>query len=277
MNTLRDLRQGALLHVLVALLAARPRALSKAQLADETAWSHERIEDATRILAERFGVIIPVPNPGSKWPRWQLAPNAHLQLPLILAFTPGPVSAGIAQSTSSSSSYEDSLIEESFTEQLLLPPVSAGIAQSTTDLSTDQAELSTAYPHNHPHAERAHVVDMLVAALKALGCPEARAVAAVIQALNRGESAQAVAEKIMAGKAYAASPAGRTIRQPGPWLAACLADGRAIPAPREGQAPDWERDYSGYLPYADNACPEPSRRAPDPEADADAAGDTPCA
>jgi hypothetical protein len=91
----------------------------------------------------------------------------------------------------------------------------------------------------------APVVVALIKPLLELGCPEDRAIEAVTKALNRHESAQVIAEKIIAGRRYVETPAARGIFMRGHWLAACLRDGRAIPEVRVN-AEDPNR-YDGYL------------------------------
>jgi len=242
LTSLRDFKQGALLHVLVALIRFGPS--GKDRLHRKTGWSDEAVQDALDVLMDAdYNLVIAMSQ--GRWPIYAATATARqLFLPLEqIMVTPLPAESGRGSSglIHESDSDSDSHIP-------LLPPVTPLPAESDAGFPTGLAGFSTASPQpdRQPFGPE---VAALVGLLKALGCSQDRAIACVTQALNRGESAAAVAEKITSGRAYAASPAGRGIHRPGYWLAACLADGRAIPQP----PPDLdEHRYDGYLEYADN-------------------------
>ncbi|HLE29867.1 MAG TPA: hypothetical protein VI793_17205 [Anaerolineales bacterium] len=90
-------------------------------------------------------------------------------------------------------------------------------------------------------------VEVLINALTATGADRPRSAEAISQALARGEALETIAQRIVNGKRYRASPAGRTIRSPY-WLVAAIADGRGIPDVPPSPMSDEER-YDGYRPY----------------------------
>jgi len=224
---IRHLKEGAMLHVLVILVF--DGACNIERLHHKTGWSKKAIHDAVAILTdEDHHMVNLVPN--GRWPVYEATANARqLLLPNLMVISARDGSAG---SSSSLTNESDSL------KQLLLPPVIGAAEGSASD-------LSTAFP------QVKHYV--AVAPLTALGCPQARAIEAVTQALGRGETLDALLEKIKAGKAHAGSPAGRSIHSPGHWLAAAIADGRAIPQPPAPVDLEDTSRYDDYLPFADNA------------------------
>ena len=74
---LRDLSQGALLHVVVALLAGPMKA---EQIARKTGKSHETVQRALEILDSEFKLVTAVPD--GRWPIWSLRDTSQLELPL---------------------------------------------------------------------------------------------------------------------------------------------------------------------------------------------------
>ena len=75
MTTLRELKQGCLLHVLFALwLLGKPS--TKTEIADEFGGSDEAVLTACRVLARpEHNLVIGLPN--GRWPRWVLTPNGR--------------------------------------------------------------------------------------------------------------------------------------------------------------------------------------------------------
>ena len=208
MVKLRELKDGALLHVLVGLLRHGP--CKKAHLGIKTGWSPEAIQSAD----PDYGLVYCMPN--GRWPIWGLTPAGHqmflptdaVRLPEILI----PLPAG--SDGSSSGSYDS---ERGSIDTPLLPPVIPLAAGS----------LSTAVDNFAPPP----AVEALVQMLLQLGCPRDRARPAIAAALHRGQEPGQIAQAIVACKQFAASPEGRRfIKTPaGFWAAACLTDGRAIP------------------------------------------------
>jgi len=229
---LRDLSQGALLHVVVALLAGPMRA---EQITRKTGKSHESVQRALETLDSEFGLVTAVPD--GRWPIWSLRDTSQLELPLFglpddsaaeirpaadltpaLAADPTGLSTQISNSTRSSSSSSSSSLTINHECKNLLLPVSPQISNS---------------------AERARLISQLTR----LGATPGQAQRAITAALGRNESLAAIGERIAALAAYAADH--RTIRNPGQWALAYIATGCDLPEDAHTGTPD----YSGYRPY----------------------------
>jgi hypothetical protein len=95
---------------------------------------------------------------------------------------------------------------------------------------------------------RDDIRELLVAPLLAEGCSRQKVTDAIAAALHRGETVRSLAEKIVAGRRYIATRP-RGMLAPGYWLAACLHDGRAIPATPRTDALDLS-GYDGYQSWS---------------------------
>jgi len=240
---LSDLK-GAQLSILVALwfghVDSHP-SMSNRQLVDETGYTDPKTVASALLKLSRRALIVHTGKPGNR-NEWSLTATCRQMFLPTYAPNLTEESGEIPHSLGSSCSSNN---DDSLKQLQLLRGESGGNPHSLSHLSTGQAELSTAFP------QVKHYV--AIAPLTALGCPQARAIEAVTEALRRGETIAAILEKITAGKAYAASPAGRSIYSPGHWLAAAIADGRAIPAPPPPVDLQNASRYDAYLPFADNA------------------------
>lgn len=219
MTSLRELKEAALLHVLIGLfLFGRPA--RKDELHRKTGWSDEAVQDALDVLAgPEMNLVLCLPS--GRHPLWDLTAAAR-QMLLPVMVTPLP-----AESDGGGSG----LIDPSVLENQLTT-TTTGLTPPPAESNDHKAELSTAFPH-------------LVGYLAELGCSLGKARVAVSAALSRGETPRDLAQKIVDARRYVERPGGWRPRQPvGFWIAACLADGRAIPAaPRSGD------DLSGYDAY----------------------------
>jgi len=102
MTTLRELRQGCLLHVLVAL-AILGRPATKTEIADEIGFAGDAVEDACRILSRPcHNLTIALPN--GRWPLWALTPSSKRLLRQAadndyVSMTPLPAESGVHSPT----------------------------------------------------------------------------------------------------------------------------------------------------------------------------------
>jgi len=225
--------QGPALHCLAALLIGH---LVKGAdvVTDENVrvWAAKSQDSVNRGMATLRSVTadgVPMVEQVGRNPnRWRLTVRARqLVLPLAGLFeTPQKT-----ESLGSSSSYESIKLTDSSNELLLLPPETP----QKTESCVTSPQISPLSPQVSPQA-----VGLLVKA----GCSEAKARAAVVRALERGESVAGINARIAWGLSYAASPAGRGLRAVGYWLAAVVADGREIQA-----VTSVEGDLSGYEGY----------------------------
>jgi hypothetical protein len=231
---LRDLSQGALLHVVVALLGGP---MKTEQIVIKTGKSHDTVERALAVLDAEFGLVTAVPD--GRWPIWMLRDTSQLELPLPgllgnLAVDNSPVSADnstglstqIAYSTRSSSSLKDNINFKN-----LLLPVTTQIADS-------------------PECQA------VINQLTQLGATPGQATKAIVAARQRNETLAAISQRIAALAQYAAGH--HTIHNPGQWALGYVATGCALPTDLHAGA-----DYSGYRPYL-AAADEEADEAPGP-------------
>jgi hypothetical protein len=226
---LRDLSQGALLHVVVALLSGPMKA---DQIARKTGKSHETVQRALAALDSEFGLVTAVPD--GRWPIWSLRDTSQLELglPRLLEedeSPAGPVDNSINLTTqiSKSATRGRSLTQPSQQETLLPPPLTPQIAESLTGT-------------------------VLISQLTRLGAHPDQAAKAITAALKRKETTTAISQRIAHLAQYAADH--RAIRYPGQWALDYISTGCDLPV----DARTAEPDYSGYRPYL---------AAPDDEAD----------
>ncbi len=220
---LRDLSQGALLHVVCALLAGPMKA---DQIVRRTGKSPESVQRALAVLADELDLVTGVPD--GRWPIWSLRDTSQFQLPLPgllgrpdMDISPEPVDNSpeltpqISESARSSSSLNHNPPESS---KLLLLPVTPQISES-------------------PGAPR------LIDQLTRLGATPDQAARAITAALKRREATDQISDRIAQLAAYAKE--NRTIRNPGQWALGYIATGCDLPE----ITPTAARDYSGYRPY----------------------------
>ncbi len=211
MTTLRELRAGALLHILVALLIHGPS--TNDELRRLTGWSSESIHDALDVLKrEPFELVAAYPN--GRWPTWSLTSHAEQVFPSLWRMS--PLNADSTGSSGSSLTITPKNLQ-------LLPPMSPLEADSS---STD------------PPPEAQTITDQLTR----LGCTPRRAAKAINAALRRGEQPTPISRRISQITAYIDTQ--HTIRYPGEYAAQFIEAGAQLPdLPATGQ------DYSGYRPY----------------------------
>ena len=232
---LRDLSQGALLHVVVALLAGPMRA---EQITRKTGKSHESVQRALETLDSEFGLVTAVPD--GRWPIWSLRDTSQLELPLF----------GLPDDSAAEIRPAADLTPATDTT----PPSAANRAGLSTQISNSaRSSSSSSLTINHEcknlllpvspqisnSAERARLISQLTR----LGATPGQAQRAITAALGRNESLAAIGERIAALAAYAADH--RTIRNPGQWALAYIATGCDLPEDAHTGTPD----YSGYRPY----------------------------
>jgi hypothetical protein len=219
---LRDLSQGALLHVVVALLAGPMRA---EQIARKTGKSPDTVRRTLATLDSEFGLVTSVSD--GRWPIWSLRNTSQLELELANRPDPDPVDNApaavdnsaeltpqISGSTCSSSSFDSNL---DISSKLLLP-------------ATPQISGSSAG-------------DLLISQLTRMGATPGQAIKAINAALKRRETTPLISQRIARLAQYAADH--RTIRNPGQWALGYIASGCDLPADLHTVEPD----YSGYRPY----------------------------
>lgn len=237
---LRDLRQGCLLHTLIALVVLGQPS-TKQELADEAGISDEAAQDACRILARPdFGLVVAMPN--GRHPLWCLTPNArHFLAPLAAALDGAVMVTPLSADSIGGGSSESIYIESIKTTTTGVSPLPA---DSNPHKTPDVPLLGPSYPQPVENF-LTQSIEPLVAALVATGVARKRVVKALNCGLRRGESVASLAQKFAAGQKYRASPAGRSIRTPY-WLVACIEDGRAIPDVAESGGNGLDR-YDGYM------------------------------
>jgi len=215
---LRDLSQGALLHVVVALLAGPMKA---EQIARKTGKSHETVQRALEILDSEFKLVTAVPD--GRWPIWSLRDTSQLELPLpdrsAVELSPASTedSTGLSTQISNSARSSSGLTVDYESKNLQLP-VSTQISTSTEG----QAVINR---------------------LTRLGATPGQAEKAITAALGRNESLATISQRIAALAEYAADH--RTIHNPGQWALGYITSGCDLPEGRRTAA----SDYSGYRPY----------------------------
>ena len=208
MTTLRELKTGALLHVLVALLIHGPS--TNDELRRATGWSAEAIHDALDLLKRApHELVMPVPN--GRWATWTLTAHADQLFPNLWKMSPLA-----ADSACSSSSLELDPPEES---KLPLLPVSPLAADST-------------------------IADTLINQLTRLGATPDQAARAITAALKRRETTTQIATRITHLAQYARE--NRTIHNPGQWALDYIASGCALPEITHTGARDYS-GYRPYL------------------------------
>ena len=221
---LRDLSQGALLHVVCALLAGPMKA---EQIARRTGKSHETVQRALATLDEEFHLVTAVPD--GRWPIWCLRDTSQLELPLPgllgrpdvdASSEPVDNSPGLTTQISKSSRSSSRGVKDDRPESSELPllPVIPQLSQS-------------------PGAPR------LIDQLTRLGATPAQAARAITTALKRRQTTAQISNRIAQLAAYAKE--NRTIRNPGQWALGYIATGCALPE----ITPTAARDYSGDRPY----------------------------
>lgn len=249
MTTLRELKNGALLHTVMALWMIGEPA-KKQDIRRKTGWSDEAVQDALDVLSTEMGLVLCLPD--GRHPRWALTAQARqMLLPLNPnALEPGTNLTPLAAESDLDGESLFSLKPGSLNGTQLSPlgAESAGGSSGFNIKTLNLINTTTTTELSPPGAE-----SDLIAALKELGCSETRATQAVSAALSRGEAPEHVAKKIADGKLYLATPRARGIFQQGAWLAACVADGRgvpAVPAPPPDADPE---SYDGYMQHAHSA------------------------
>ncbi len=215
--TLRELKQGALLHVLIALLIYGPG--TKDDLRRRTGWSAEAVADALDVLT-RAPYQLVAAYPGGRWPMW--APTAQAEQ---LFHSLGKVSPLPADSNGGGSSY---LIKNQEVESSLLLPVSPRPADS-----------------NHPpvdnSVENPLSGQLVINQLTSAGCPPKRACSVINAALKRGERPADIAQRITHLRQWVQH---QRFQIPGEVIAQYIESGAELP--NLPPATDGTRDYSGY-------------------------------
>ncbi len=218
---LRDLSQGALLHVVVALLAGP---MKVDQIALKTGKSHDSVWRALAALDREFGLVTAVPD--GRWPIWSLRDTSQLELALpALPGSPAVHNPAVAEDGSAAltsqiaeSACSSSSLTINYESKNLLLPVTPQIAES---------------------AEAQGAINQLTR----MGATPGQAKKAITAALGRDESLATISQRIAALAEYAANR--RSIRNPGQWALGYIATGCALP---EDARPSGS-DYSGYRPY----------------------------
>ena len=213
---LRDLSQGALLHVVVALLAGPMKA---EQIARKTGKSLDSVQRALAALDSEFRLVIAVPD--GRWPVWCIRDAGQLELPLH----------GLAADR------RDALVA--------LTPQMAESARSSSSLTIEYESKSLLLPVTPQIAESAQG-QAAINQLTRMGATPGQAEKAIAAALRRDESLATISQRIAALAEYAADH--RSIRNPGQWALGFITTGCDLPATASHAS-----DYSGYRPYLTGA------------------------
>jgi hypothetical protein len=214
---LRDLSQGALLHVVVALLAGPMKA---DQIARKTGKSPETIQRALAALDQEFHLITAVPD--GRWPVWSLRDTSQLALDF-------PNGLKAVDDPAGSSPGE---------------PANIGVNGSGGSFGKNQAEsVKPLRLPPTPQISESTSGDLLISQLTRLGATPDQAARAISAAFKRRESTATISQRIAHLAEYAA--AHRTIRNAGQWALRYIATGCDLPVDVHTAGPD----YSGYRPY----------------------------
>ena len=144
MTTLRELKQGYLLHVLVAL-AFLGKPSTKTELADEVGCSREAVEDACRILSRpEHHLIIALPN--GRWPLYALTANSRRLLGQAadndyVAMTPLPAESGVHSPTTATVLSINHGPVDNLPAENLIPLPAASSPHNNTAFADDTARV----------------------------------------------------------------------------------------------------------------------------------------
>jgi hypothetical protein len=220
---LRDLSQGALLHVVMALLAGP---MKVEQIARKTGKSRVTVQHALETLDREFGLVAAVPD--GRWPVWSLRDTS--QLALTLFGLPGESTVD-----NSLASVDDSTG--------LMTQISASTRSSSSSSSVIDHEAKNLLPPVMTQISTSAEGQAVINRLTRLGATPGQAEKAITAALGRNEGLADISRRIAALAEYAANH--RTIRNPGQWALGYITTGCDLPEDARAAA----SDYSGYRPY----------------------------
>lgn len=144
MTTLRELKQGYLLHVLVAL-AFLGKPATKTELADEIGCSREAVHDACRILSRpEHNLVISLPN--GRWPLFALTANSRRLLGQAadndyVAMTPLPAESGVHSPTATTVLMIKDLTVDNLPAEKLMPLPAASSPHNASNFADETARV----------------------------------------------------------------------------------------------------------------------------------------
>lgn len=281
MTTLRELKEGALLHTLVALLMFN-RPARKDEVHRKTGWSDEAIQDALDVLSDpEHNLVLRLPN--GRHALWMATARARqLLLPLTEALPlsddhgPALLQAGQpvaapdqpdalmvsplgAESDPSSYSFNESLLRDSIKNNNKKAPVTPLPAESDSHLrhvaEVSKALLTKGAPL--PADDDPLPPDLRAAAARLVERGRVPRERAELVVARSPWDAPKILEQLEIWLAYRESPAGANLDEAKfPWLiAARIERGEECPLDTRG-AGDVTR-FDGYLQYIDREDPEP--------------------